>query len=150
MSEKLRVGGLNPLSTIDAEGISFVIYFQGCSRGCPNCHNPELQSFNGGKETTNVDILMEINRNKEWYTSVVLQGGEPLQQDHFNIACLMRSIKSMGLEVWLYTGFDEKDIPDNIKKYCDVIKAGAYIEELKTGGFPASKNQAVIDRRKRV
>lgn len=150
MSLKLRVGGTNPLSTIDADGLSFVIYFQGCSRGCKNCHNPELQTFKGGKEMSIKDILSEIEKNKEWYKAVVLQGGEPLEQDHVSIACLMATIKRIGLEVWLYTGYNECNIPHFIKQRCDVIKAGAYIEELKTGGFPASSNQKIIDNRRKL
>jgi anaerobic ribonucleoside-triphosphate reductase activating protein len=141
------VGGINQLSTIDADGLACVIYFQGCSRGCPGCHNLELQSFECGTPTSMDRLLNRISTYHGWYKAVVFQGGEPLEQPLFELITLADSIRNLfGLKVWLYTGYNYDDVPDVVKEHFDVIKAGAYIEELKTGGFPASSNQKVYRR----
>lgn len=145
----LNIGAFNDLSVIDAEGISLVIYFQGCSRGCHGCHNPDLQKKSGGRTMTVEDIIKYINQYKDWYSAVVFQGGEPLEQDLAELMELTYKIKEeLGLEVWLYTGYEYKDIPFPLNVYADVIIAGGFVEKLKTGGFPASSNQRVIDNRR--
>ena len=146
-NDRLTVGGFNELSTIDSEGVGFAIFFQGCSIRCPNCHNPELQEFDGGTIIQVSDILAKIKANVDWYDSVILLGGEPLDQGILPLCLLMQEVRKMGLEVWLYTGYEEHQIPSLVKSRCDVIVAGAYREDLKTGGFPASSNQKFIDNR---
>lgn len=143
---KLKVGGIYPLSTIDADGLSFVVYFQGCSRGCPGCHNPELQSSTGGEDVSVYELLEQIKENIEWYRAVVLQGGEPLEQHPVYLAVLIKEIQKLGLKVWLYTGYEYEEIPEWYRSHVDVIKSGAYVEELRTGSFPASSNQKIYRR----
>ena len=143
---KLKVGGFNELSTIDSDGVAFAIYFQGCSIRCKGCHNPELQPMEGGVEYSPSEILEKIKSNLEWYDNLVLLGGEPLDQSSSALHALLVGARKLGLKIWLYTGYEEPKIPKEIKDQCDVIVAGRYIEELKTGGFPASSNQQVIRR----
>lgn len=146
--KSLRVGGFNELSTIDADSLAFVIYFQGCSRHCKGCHNPEFLPFDKGIDMTIDKILAKISKNYTWYKAVVFQGGEPLEQPLFELITLANSIKSLfGLDVWLYTGYDYEEVPAVVKEHFDVIKAGAYIEELKTDGFLASSNQKIYRRK---
>ena len=59
---------------------------------------------------------------------------------------LLERTKALGLKRWLYTGYEIDDVPDDIKTLCDVIVAGHYVEELRTGGFPASSNQVIYRR----
>jgi anaerobic ribonucleoside-triphosphate reductase activating protein len=145
---RLRVGGFNELSTIDSDGVGFAIYFQGCSIHCKGCHNPELQSFEGGELYNPKDLIDKIAESRDWYDNVVLLGGEPLDQPILPLLMLVNEVKKLGLGVWLYTGYAEDKIPSEIKNLCTVVVAGAYIDELKTGGFPASSNQVVIDNRR--
>lgn len=122
-------------SFIDGEGIAFVIYFQGCNFDCPGCHNKELQDFGGGYEVNPDDIQID----EAFYDSVVFLGGEPLEQAE-SVKQLSSRIK---LKKWLYTGYDINKVPSDIKDIVDVIVAGRYMQELATGGFPASSNQVV-------
>lgn len=144
---KVRIGGFNELSVIDSEGIACVIFFQGCSRRCKNCHNPSLWDFNGGTEVDTNEIIEKIKKHLDWYDAVVFQGGEPLEQKEALKELLIKT-KELGLERWLYTGYSEEEIPPDIFNLCSVIVAGEYIDELKTNGFPASSNQKVIDLRR--
>lgn len=144
----MRVGAIDALTTADVGGkIGASIFFQGCSRGCPGCHNPELQPPLGGVEMTVEEILNEIKKHTDWYEAVALVGGEPLEQDHGDIFSLLRGLNSLGLETWLYTGYELEDIPQQVRDLCTVIVAGPYVESLATQGFPASSNQQVVDRR---
>lgn len=134
------------LDFIDTDGISYAVYFQGCKKRCKNCHNPELQPFEGGEAQEIDSILCEIRKNIEWYDSVVFMGGEPLEQKSA-LKELLKEIRDMGLETWLYTGYKEEEVPLDIQEICSVIVSGEYMDELKTGGFPASSNQRITDRR---
>jgi len=44
----------------------------------------------------------------------------------------------------LYTGRKYEEIKPELRDLFDIIVDGPYVEELKTGGFPASSNQRVI------
>jgi anaerobic ribonucleoside-triphosphate reductase activating protein len=146
---KLRVGGFNELSTIDSDGVGFAIFFQGCSIRCKGCHNPELQPFAGGGLYDPMELVGKIVEFRDWYDNVVLLGGEPLDQPLLSLVFFIVQVKKLGLGVWLYTGYSEDKIPTEIKNLCTVIVAGAYIDELRTDGFPASSNQIVIDNRRK-
>ncbi|WP_216364577.1 4Fe-4S single cluster domain-containing protein [Moorella sp. E308F] len=134
------------MSTIDTDGIAFSIFFQGCRRRCPGCHNPELQPFEGGQQLNTEDIITKITKHLDWYDAVCFLGGEPLEQPEA-LTDLLDKSKDLGLERWLYTGYEVKDIPAKIYNLCSVIVAGEFRQDLFTGGFPASLNQMVIDRR---
>lgn len=138
----IRLGGFNALSTNDTKGIAASIFFQGCNFKCKGCHNPELQTFEGGGITTTKEIINRIKEHIDWYDAVAFMGGEPLEQPEALFE-LVRGVKFLNLNTWLYTGYKLEEVPKQIKSLCDVIVAGPYIEELKTGGFPASSNQQV-------
>ncbi|MTV50783.1 4Fe-4S cluster-binding domain-containing protein [Heliobacillus mobilis] len=143
----VRIAGFNDLNTSDADGIAFSIFFQGCHRRCPGCHNPELQSFDGGMEMDTDEIIHQIQANKRFYDAVVFVGGEPMDQPDA-LTALLAAVRSIGLSTWLYTGHNIFSISDDIIDLCDVIIAGEYRQELHTSGFPASSNQIIVDRRK--
>lgn len=136
------IGGIEALVLNDTDGIAASVFFQGCPFRCKGCHNPELQPFEGGIKTTTDNVMQEIMKHVEWYDSVAFMGGEPLAQKEALTELLIRT-KELGLKRWLYTGYEIDDVPDEVKALCDVIVAGPYVEELRTGGFPASSNQIV-------
>lgn len=45
---QLRIANIIEESIVDGPGIRFVIFVQGCPHHCPNCHNKETHSFDGG------------------------------------------------------------------------------------------------------
>ena len=57
-AETLRLCGTEPESIVDGPGFRFVVFVQGCPHGCPGCHNPQSQPFDGGYEVT-VDELYQ-------------------------------------------------------------------------------------------
>lgn len=124
---------------------SVTIWFTGCNFRCKNCHNRRLWNRNNGKQYSakSVAHMVKITCNKVNADSVVLLGGEPLQQDRQELLFLCHSLHKAGLKVWLYTGYEFDEIDKDILKYLYTIKCGRYIDELKQDGFPASSNQRV-------
>ena len=134
----MRIAGTDTTFS-DGIGKAFIIYFQGCNLFCHGCHNPELQDFEGGYETTVDEIIEYI---EDFYDSVVFSGGEPLCQ----IKELRELMSRIELPKVLYTGIELNRIPWYIGVDCDIIVAGPYDDDKKTGGFPASSNQRVLRR----
>ncbi len=90
-------------------------------------------------------IKERIWRNRDWYEAVVFVGGEPLEQPEA-LEDLLEFLRGTNMQSWLYTGYEPNEIPPQIKELVDVIVAGPFRDDLKTGGFPASSNQTVLRR----
>lgn len=94
------------------------------------------------------DIIYQFIRNP-LLDGITLTGGEPfLQIDAANE--LAKAAKSLGLNVWCYTGYNLEDLPpeaavllDNI----DVLVDGVFIESQRDLDleFRGSRNQRIIN-----
>lgn len=124
---------------------SFTIWFGGCTFNCPDCQNPDLQVFDKWDEWSVKELTNLILENYDRYNvnSVVFLGGEPLQQDKQELLLLCSNLHSVGLKIWLYTGYDLELVDKEIIQYLHMIKCGRYIRELAQDGFPASSNQKI-------
>lgn len=148
---KIRVAGIVPESFVDGEGIRFTIFFQGCLRNCPGCHNPATHDLNGGKISDTEEIISSIKKNP-LLTGITLSGGEPLLQIA-PAAELARAAKNLNLDVWCYTGYKLEEVPSSAEELLqnvDVLVDGAYIDKLRDLelNFRGSKNQRVINLKK--
>lgn len=79
---------------------------------------------------------------------IAIFGGEPLDQSPIELEKLLRELKSLNKEIWLFTSYELDNVPDNIKELCDYIKTGIYDESLKSetesyGYILASSNQKI-------
>ena len=125
---------------------SVTIWFSGCDFKCKNCYNRKLwnKKYGHGHSAKAVAKIVRAECNKLGLKSVVLLGGEPLQQDEQELLSLCQLLTEAGLKIWLYTGYDFDQIKDlQIINYIYTIKCGRYIDKLKQDGFPASSNQRV-------
>ena len=114
-----------------SDGLSVDIFIAGCNREpkCKNCYNPTLWDFNNGDECNFKELSMWLFMKAEYYDNICILGGEPLdQKDLLELLKVIYKIKP----IWLYTSYELNEIPKEIKQYCDYIKTGRYIEELKT------------------
>lgn len=129
----------------DCDTAAFTIWFSGCNFRCKNCYNRKLWDNNFGNKYTVQSIakVVKASCNKLGTKYVVLLGGEPLQQDKEELLSLCRLLNEAGLKIWLYTGYEFRDVDVDILKYIDTIKCGRYIDEYQQDGFPASSNQRV-------
>lgn len=127
------------------ETASVTIWFTGCSFHCKKCYNRQLWSKDNGKKyhAESVAHLVRATCNKLNLKSVVLLGGEPLQQDKEELLLLCRLLHEHGLKIWIYTGYEFNEVDKDILQYAYTIKCGRYVDKLKQDGFPASSNQNV-------
>lgn len=100
--------GTVPDSIVDGPGLRYAVFVQGCSHGCPGCHNPESQPAEGGTETTLAALLADIRANGLAH-DVTLSGGEPFEQPKA-CAALAAELKRNGYGIWCYTGYLYDDL----------------------------------------
>ena len=125
---------------------AFTIWFSGCSLKCKDCHNKALWNKKYGKRFSGAEVVAKIVKatcNRLSIKSVVLLGGEPLQQDKQELLSLCQLLSEAGLKIWLYTGYEFDDVDKDILEFIYTIKCGRYVDELRQDGFPASSNQKV-------
>lgn len=124
---------------------SMTIWFTGCDFKCKKCYNKGLWDKSNGRQYSaeSVARIIKATCNKLNVESVVLLGGEPLQQDKEELLLLCRLLHESGLKIWLYTGYEFNEVDKNILKYIHIIKCGRYVDKLRCDGFPASSNQKV-------
>ncbi|MBX9033054.1 4Fe-4S single cluster domain-containing protein [Gordonibacter massiliensis (ex Traore et al. 2017)] len=104
----IRLYGTAPDSIVDGPGLRFAVFVQGCTHGCPGCHNPDSQPACGGEVRALDDLVAEIAANG-LVQGVTVSGGEPFEQA---AACaeLARRVRGLGLNVWTYTGYRYEDL----------------------------------------
>ncbi|MEG1892580.1 MAG: anaerobic ribonucleoside-triphosphate reductase activating protein [Bacilli bacterium] len=138
-------------SIVDGLGIRSVIWFQGCSHNCKECHNPETHDMLGGYSVSLEDIYKEID-NLEFQDGITLSGGDPFYQVEAATKIAEYAHKK-GLNVWSYTGFVYEDLIKNKDKYLkllsniDVLIDGPFMNNKKSFSckFRGSTNQRIID-----
>jgi anaerobic ribonucleoside-triphosphate reductase activating protein len=137
-------------SRANGPGKRFVIYFQGCPFKCEGCINPSTHDPNGGY-LLNIDNLMErIKKKANTIEGVTITGGEPFLQSNA-LNHLVSRIKKLGLSVIVSTGYEHKELIEevanfnSIKKNCDVIIAGRFHHEDLIGiGLIGSANKNIL------
>lgn len=100
-AEELRVGGIEPLTTVDFPGrLATVLFCQGCPWRCAYCYNRHLQAFGLGQ--WNWAAIEEfLGARRGFLDGVVFSGGEPTAQPALPAA--MERVAGMGFAVGLHT-----------------------------------------------
>lgn len=148
----IRIYGLEQDSIVDGPGLRYAVFVQGCTHGCPGCHNPESQPASGGEVHTVAEVLADIRKNPLVH-AVTLSGGEPFEQAK---ACaeLARALKQEGYNIWTYTGYLYEDLAarddeavQELLAHTDVLVDGPFVEALKSLDLKwrGSSNQRLID-----
>lgn len=156
---QLCVYGLVPDSIVDGPGLRYVVFVQGCTHGCPGCHNPESQPSEGGMWYSLDAIHDDIVANKLIH-AVTFSGGEPFEQPEA-CALLAERLKSEGYNIWAYTGYLFEDLlrmakDDAIEQAphiaaflgnIDVLVDGPFVSALQSLDLKwrGSSNQRIID-----
>lgn len=144
----MRVNAIVEDSIVDGPGLRLAVFVQGCSRGCPNCHNPQTHDPSGGYDISIDDIMAKRN---PMLRGITISGGEPLNQaeEAYKLAVLA---KTEGLDVWVYTGYSWDEVMDipygrELLAWTDVIVTEPFVEDRKSLGLKwrGSTNQHVID-----
>ena len=134
------------ISKVNGPGNRFVLWTQGCSKGCSECFNPETWSNNIFKEYSPRQIF-ELIKNFE-VDGITISGGDPLEQEYelLELLFLLKEIK-LPKGIILFTGFTREEIRVNpirekCLEYIDVLIDGRYEKNLKVDfSLRGSSNQ---------
>lgn len=153
LPDTIRLFGTVGDSIVDGPGLRFSVFVQGCSHGCPGCHNPESQPACGGTVRAVDDVVAEIEQNL-LVRDVTLSGGEPFEQCAACLA-LARKLKERGYGIWAYSGYLYEDLASGavdplapeLLACCDVLVDGPFVQALNSYDlkWKGSSNQRVID-----
>ena len=154
MNIRLATCEIQKDSIVDGEGIRAVIWTQGCVHHCPGCHNPSTHSFDGGYIVSVEDIIEQI-KDLEAQDGVTFSGGDPMEQASA-CAYIAEYCKSIGLNVWCYTGYTFEELMIKAEKHPDILNFLSFVDVLVDGRFllkeksydvvfRGSKNQRLID-----
>lgn len=144
----INIHSLIKNSRVNGPGDRFVIWTQGCRKGCKNCYNPETWSHYKNNLITIEEIIEEIKISSA--TGVTISGGDPLEQP-MEIFSLLEKISLLDLKdgVIVFTGYTIEEIKkdpqlERCLKYIDVLIDGRYVDELRiSSGLFGSSNQNV-------
>jgi anaerobic ribonucleoside-triphosphate reductase activating protein len=132
---------------------SLDVFVSGCKPPhCKGCCNPETWDFNQGEMYDNMYYKKLIAKIKYFSTlikNIMIMGGEPLDQNINELEKFILDLKVFKIPIWLFTKYEIKKVPDNIKVLCDYIKCGKYDntqlskDNIWFGITLASKNQKI-------
>lgn len=108
----------------------FITGCKGINKCRRQCHNSTLWDFEAG---TNADdyidlICAKILDNISLIKMLIITGGEPLDQDEFELIKLIKTLKVFKLPIVLFTSYKFNKVPKSIKEIVDMIKCGPYDE----------------------
>lgn len=159
----MRYAGIIPNDIAAGEGVNVSFFVQGCPIHCPNCHNPQTWSFDGGKEFTpeTLNHLVSLVNKNGVQRNFSILGGEPLCQENvFLTALVIKTIKEQypEIKIYVWTGYTEEQLQkrtDNKLSYIfeniDYLIAGPYIDSERDITLPmcGSRNQKIINLKER-
>jgi anaerobic ribonucleoside-triphosphate reductase activating protein len=145
---EVRIHAFEPRSRANGPGARFVVWFQGCTLGCPGCFNPTTHDPAGGRRIALDDLVGELTRARPGIEGLSLSGGEPLQQPGA-AGALLDAARGLGLSTLAFSGYTVDEIrglpggPDVLARL-DVLIDGRYVarDRLATG-LRGSANQRI-------
>lgn len=147
---KIRVASLLYDSIVDGPGLRNVLFVQGCSHGCPGCHNPSSWDPLGAEEIDTseiIDLLLQHPNRK-----LTLSGGEPFQQAKALVE-IVKVLKEHQFDIWSYSGYTWEYLSkadsaqQELLTYLDVLVDGPFILQQRNLNllYRGSSNQRLID-----
>lgn len=136
VDRRLNLHHIEPVSSANGPGLRTVLWFQGCTLGCPGCFNPATHPHSGGRFYQPEVLLQTILEHKERVEGVTISGGEPLQQITGLISFLQLIRQNTSLSVVLFSGYAWEEIQkmplsSQVFKHVDILLAGRFIQEQR-------------------
>jgi len=142
---KIRLHAFEPASRANGPGLRAVVWFQGCTQGCPGCFNPGTHDAGLGYQS-DVESLVRQILTVPGIEGVSLSGGEPFQQPGA-LAELVRRLRETPLSTLVFSGYPietarARPKGQEILANIDVLVAGPYVQDRRMGaGLLGSDNQ---------
>ena len=136
-------------SFVNGPGDRFVLWFQGCSKGCIGCFNPETWNNRPANILTVEEIMCLIKMANP--SGVTISGGDPFEQADFLLP-LLKEIYSLDLPdgIIVFSGFliDEINSCGVMREclgYLDVLIDGRFDKTcISKNSLKGSSNQNII------
>lgn len=151
MSEPPRIHAVESRSRANGPGVRFVVWFQGCTLGCPGCFNPATHAREpvpGTPSTRDALVAAMTAAAATGTTGLSLSGGEPLQQPEL-ARDLLDAARALGLSTLAFSGYRIDEIralpggPDVLARL-DVLIDGRYVAaDRLASGLRGSANQRI-------
>ena len=144
MTGTIECAGFLQNSCDDGPGIRSVLFLQGCSKNCKECHNSTIKEH--GKGTVmEIDKLITYLDHNCCNKKITISGGEPLEQLE-SLMTLVESLKAKGYDICVYTGWELEKIPKGLLKLLNYIKTGEFVTSLKNPNiqYVGSSNQKMF------
>ena len=145
---KCRLHAIEPASRANGPGLRGVVWFQGCTLGCPGCFNPTTHDPGSGFEADTAELAEQLLRNPNGIEGVSLSGGEPFQQPAALLDLLQR-LAASPLSKLAFSGYTLAEIRRQplgsaILQHLDVLIAGRYVRPHHLAvGLLGSRNQQI-------
>lgn len=126
----MQIARFEEKTSVEGPGIRTCIWLQGCSIGCADCCNPQMQNPLAGTPMTENDIVAQVvMANADGLT---LMGGEPLDQIDELVSMLQRLAKVYDRGIILFTGYTWEQLQANSQAkvavaLCDLVIAGPFM-----------------------
>jgi len=135
---RLRINSFVPRSYANGPGGRAVLWFQGCSLGCPGCFNPQTHASSGGQWVSLDDLFQKIIALGSSIEGITVSGGEPLQQRRPLSLLLQRLRRQTPLSILVFTGYTWEEV----QRLPQAEALLASIDVLLAGRYDASKRLA--------
>lgn len=142
----IYLGGVQYPAFAETDGISYNIYFSGCSIRCEDCHNKHLWDKEKGYIQDVKELVAHIKSNLGLLDTVCILGGEPTEQPEA-LEELLTKLQEIPAEIYLYTGKEYKEV-SKLAHLCDYIKCGRFDKNIPSSGGLASGNQYIISTKR--
>lgn len=141
LSPTIEFSSIIRTSCDDGPGIRSVLFLQGCSKGCPDCHNVAI-SRKGEGNPLPVEELADMVTEQCKNRKLTISGGEPLEQLPA-LLTLLRELKKRKFDLCLYTGWNLEQVPSEVLALLDYVKVGDFRKDLSHEPlrFVGSSNQ---------
>lgn len=112
-----------------------LVYFQGCNRACPDCHNSELRNEDCGYYTHPYELHKKLTKYcRKWHTDcVVFTGGDPLMERQLITLNYFLHYYGDYYNICVYTGAKLDEIQKKLTELGQIeyIKGGPFKRALK-------------------
>lgn len=151
---RVNVHSYERRSRANGPGARFVVWFQGCSLGCPGCFNPATHRSEPAElwevEALAREIILEAGRDLDGpIEGLTLSGGEPMEQPEAALALLTLVRAQSELSAVMYSGYTMDEIRAQplgpaVLGQLDVLIDGRYQAGERLGrGMRGSQNQRI-------
>jgi anaerobic ribonucleoside-triphosphate reductase activating protein len=144
----MLIHAILPRSRVNGPGERFVVWTQGCSRGCPGCFNRQAQGKSPPGKAMRLSVGEIVSRIPLGEVGgISVSGGEPFEQPE-ELLGLLVSARRLGLHTLVYSGFTYGELRESargILREIDILIDGPYIRDIPPASpWAGSGNQRII------